>query len=145
MGNALSHPFPLGARLCFLCRSLGCRVPRHSVPTVIELRIKATHLPNASISCFVERVLCRALGRDNLALALGLSVLGSQVPGQDPGASESVQYQRQHICSTASKTYLLKGEGQEWRPREGGGSVFGTGDGHKLGMNFFSPWSSLCH
>lgn len=50
------------------------------------------------------------------------------MPGQDPGASNPVQYQQQHICSTPSRIYLLECKGRDSGPRGGGGSVF-AGEG----------------
>lgn len=44
--------------------------------------------------------------------------------GQDPGASNPVQYQQQHTCSATSRIYLLECKSRGYGPRGGGGSVF---------------------
>lgn len=46
-----------------------------------------------------------------------------------PRSLQSVEYQRQHFCSTASRIYLLNGQGCGYGPGEGGSSVFVGGRG----------------
>lgn len=77
------------------------------------------YLPDARISvweCWTEITLLQPWAR-SVGLNRSPPCPGWPGDGQDAGVSKSVQSQQQHICSTASRIYLLKYKGPANSPR----------------------------